>query len=101
MLTVKKSVKSPSSQKTASQFTATTVLQIINLNAVKALDLEETIGVLDLVQETDDENHLLQLVMIVETNVKFHLSQEMTSQFTATTVSKITDKSILPCRNSS
>jgi len=54
-----------------------------------ALGLIEALG---LTETTDQEKCIRQLVVTVETNVKYHSSQKITDQFIAENVFKITDK---------
>jgi hypothetical protein len=66
----------------------------IEIQEVEALGLTETIIVLDLIEVqkiTDVEKHTKQLVVTVETNVKYHSNQNMTDLFIAKNVSKITN----------
>lgn len=95
VMTVDKNANCLSNQLATNQFTAKTALQTINLHAAKVLDLAETIEVLDLVEKTDVENHLLPPVMTVDKNVNYHLNQLGRNQFTATTVLQITNRIFL------
>ncbi len=66
----------------------------IEIQEVEALGLTEMIMVLDLIEILkiiDAEKHTKQLVVIVETNVKYHSNQNMTDLFIAKNVSKITN----------
>jgi hypothetical protein len=66
----------------------------IEIQEVEALGLTEMIMVLDLIEVLkiiDAEKHTKQLVVIVETNVKYHSNQNMTDLFIAKNVSKITN----------
>jgi len=70
------------------------VQDTIEILEVGALDLTEMIEVLDLIEVLkiiDAEKHSKQLVVIVETNVKYHSNQNMTDLFIAKNVSKITN----------
>jgi len=66
----------------------------IEIQEVEALGLTEKIMVLDLIEVLkiiDAEKHTKQLVVIVETNVKYHSNQNMIDLFIAKNVSKITN----------
>ena len=66
----------------------------IEIQEVEALGLTEMIMVLDLIEDLkiiDAEKHSKQLVVTVEKNVKYHSNQNMTDQFIAKIVSKITN----------
>ena len=66
----------------------------IEIQEVEALGLTEMIMVLDLIEVRkiiEVEKHTKQLVVTVETNVKYHSNQNMTDLFIAKNVSKITN----------
>jgi len=66
----------------------------IEIQEVEALGLTEMIMVLDLIEVRkiiEAEKHTKQLVVTVETNVKYHSNQNMTDLFIAKNVSKITN----------
>ncbi len=66
----------------------------IEIQEVEALGLTEMIIVLDLIEVRkiiEAEKHTKQLVVTVETNVKYHSNQNMTDLFIAKNVSKITN----------
>ena len=66
----------------------------IEIQEVEALGLTEMIMVLDLIEVRKIikvEKHTKQLVVTVETNVKYHSNQNMTDLFIAKNVSKITN----------
>jgi transcriptional regulator CtsR len=114
VVTVETNVKYHSSQKITDQFIAESVFKIINHKNVEVLDLTEAadgrglaetievqgltvvalglIEALGLTETTDQEKCIRQLVVTVETNVKYHSSQKITDQFIAENVFKITDK---------
>lgn len=56
------------------------------------LGLAEMIEVQGLIEMIDPEKCTKQLVVTVETNVRYHLSQKITDPFIAENVFKITDK---------
>jgi len=89
-------VKYHSSQKMTDQFIAKNVSKIINhQNVVVALDMGEDqvmVEMTEVLEGTDQEKCLPQLVVTVEMNVKYHSSQKMTDQFIAKNVSKIINK---------
>ena len=112
VVTVEMNVKYHSSQKTTDLFIAENVSKSINhKKVVVALDLAEDRVMVEMtedqvmvemtevhpdsaeVQETrDQERCLLQPVVTVEMNVKYHSSQKTIDLFIAENVSKITDK---------
>jgi len=111
VVTVEMNVKYHSNQKTIDLFIATNVSQIINQNnVVVALDLTEdqvmgvvpglaedqVMGVVPGLAEgqeaTDQEKCLLQPVVTVEMNVKYHSNQKTPDLFIATIVFKLTNK---------
>jgi len=66
----------------------------IEIQEVEALGLTKKIMVLDLIEVqkiSDAEKHTKQLVVTVETNVKYHSNQNMIDLFIAKNVSKITN----------
>ncbi len=95
-------VKYHSNQKTTDLFIAETVSKIIShKNVVVVLDLTEdrvmvemteALGLVRVQENADQENRILQLVVIVEMNVKYHLYQKKTDLFIAETAFKITNK---------
>jgi len=102
VVTVEMNVKYHSSQKMTDLFIAENVSKIINpKNVAEALDLAEdrvmvemteVQGLVEVQETTDQERCLLQPVVTVEMNVKYHSSQKMTDLFIAENVTKITDK---------
>jgi hypothetical protein len=107
VVTVATNVKYHSNQKTTDLYIAENVSKSINLkNAPAVLDLAEdqvmavdqvmaedqVIEAPDSVEMIDQEKCLLQPVVTVATNVKYHSNQKTTDLYIAENVSKITDK---------
>ena len=111
VLTVEMTVKYHLGQEVISLFTVENVSRIINQNNVASLDMEEDQVMVD-VQVAEDqvmvneqvaedqvmvevqeeiEKCLLQPVVTVEMNVKYHLGQERIDLYIVTNVSKITE----------
>ncbi len=112
VLTVEMNVRYHSSQKRTDLFSVVNVSKIINRNDVVVAMVEDLVAMVedlvamvedlgamvemtevpDLVEEmTGQEKCLMQNVLTVEMNVRYHSSQKMTDLFIAENVSKITE----------
>jgi len=101
VLTVEMNVKYHLDQEVINLFTVQNVSRIINQNNVADLDMEEDQVMADvqvvedrvmveIQEEAEIERCLLQLVVTVEKNVKYHLDQERIDLCIVTNVSQIT-----------
>jgi len=98
VVTVERNVKYHSSQEVINLFTVENVSKIINQNKVDLDLVEDQVMVemtevpgLEVQEVTEIEKCLLQPVVTVERNVKYHSSQEVINLFTVTNVSQITE----------
>jgi hypothetical protein len=96
VVTVEMNVKYHSSQKTTDLFIAQNVSKSINhKNVVVTLDLTEDrvmVEMTEVLEGTDQEKCLPQLVVTVEMNVKYHSSQKAIDLYIVENVSKIINK---------
>jgi hypothetical protein len=95
VVTVAMNVKYHSNQKTTDLYIAENVSKSINIkNAEAVLDVavDQVIEAPDSVETIDQEKCLLQPVVTVAMNVKYHSNQKTTDLYIAENVSKITDK---------
>jgi hypothetical protein len=98
VVTVEKNAKYHSNQEVTNPYIVTNVFQTTSHKTVEALDLVEDlvmVEVLGLVEAQEEkEKCILQLVVTVATNVKYHSNQKRTDPYIVTNVFRITNLNV-------